>query len=162
MIGFTVRQVTPVIDAKARGLCLRPYPGHPHGCPNFGKRSDCPPAAPSFFSHFDPGSPVYAVIADFDIAAHAERMRERHPEWSNRQLHCCLYWQGSVRKTLREGLKRFFDEHPEADGYESTECPEAMGIDVTATLAAVGVNLEWPPRSVVRKVAFIARPRGTS
>jgi hypothetical protein len=34
-------------------------------------------------------------------------------------------------------------------------CPEAMGVNVTATMKNLGVELEWPPKNIVRKVAII-------
>ena len=36
-----------------------------------------------------------------------------------------------------------------------TFCPEAMGVNVTATMKNLGVKLEWPPETVVHKVAII-------
>ena len=38
--------VEVVVDYRARDWCRLPYPDHPRGCPNFGRRADCPPMAP--------------------------------------------------------------------------------------------------------------------
>jgi hypothetical protein len=34
-------------DGEAGKLCRLPYPNHPKGCPNYGKRALCPPKAPA-------------------------------------------------------------------------------------------------------------------
>jgi predicted metal-binding protein len=151
--------VTPVIDGRTRSLCLLPYDGHRRGCPNFGRRAICPPEAPAFFDYFDPHHQIYAVIAEYDLAAHVERMQRLHPDWSVKQAHCCRYWQSTVRKTLRLGIRELISGRPGLSGHVVTECPEAMGVDVTATLSAAGVELEWPPSKIVRKVAMIGKPR---
>lgn len=147
-------EVQPILDAKVRGLCALPYPGHPRGCPNLGVKEGCPPGAPKFADVFDLAQPFVAVVQSFDLAAHVERMRRIHPTWSKGQLACCLYWQGGVRKLLRVEVTKALG-HVGCSGQLVTYCPEGMGVDVTATLAAVGVKLEWPPKHIVRKVALI-------
>jgi hypothetical protein len=37
-------------------------------------------------------------------------------------------------------------------------CPEACGVDVTATMASIGVALEWPPVSTAYQVALVGSP----
>jgi len=78
-------------------------------------------------------------------------MRNRHPEWSERQIECCLYWQGTARKQLREKIKIFSIEKPE---YKILTCPEACGVNVTATVKKLGIVLEWSPKKWVYQVAF--------
>jgi predicted metal-binding protein len=152
MAIYETIKVDPVIDMKVRGLCVRPYPGHKRGCPNFGKYPDCPPAAPKFFDYFDEAEPVYAIVHEFNLAGHRERMLEKHPKWSIAQAECCLYWQGKARRMLQEGISYFLEEeHP---GYEVTIRPEAMGVNVTETLRRAGIELEWPPKNIVRQVAL--------
>ena len=148
-------RVSPVLDPSVRGLCRRPYELHPKGCPNFGQRATCPPAAPLFFSVYDAARPVWAVVNEFDLGAHVERMRAAHPEWSDRQLRCVLYWQGGARAELARKIKAALSTLP---GCRAETCPEAMGVNVTATLAAEGITLEWPPVRIARQVALIAYP----
>lgn len=38
-----IQRISPVIDYKVKSLCQTPYPGHKLGCPNFNKKSSCPP-----------------------------------------------------------------------------------------------------------------------
>lgn len=33
--------------------------------------------------------------------------------------------------------------------------PEAMGVNVSLTMKNAGLILEWPPRNIVHKIAFI-------
>lgn len=105
-------QVTPVVDLSLLGLCRRAYHGHPKGCPNWDKKGDCPPRTRPLGEVIDLNQPVYAIWNVFDLQAHVEKMSDRHPEWSWRQLVNCLYWQGTARKHLRQETRRFESEHP--------------------------------------------------
>jgi hypothetical protein len=109
-----------------------------------------------FDEKIDLSQPVFAIVNEFDLAAHVERMRIRHPRWSQRQLACCLYWQPRARKELATKISEFLRGHR---GYLADCCPEAGGVNVTATLANLGVALEWPPRKTVCQVAIAGLPR---
>jgi hypothetical protein len=147
-------RVSPVIDPSVRDLCRKPYDLHPHGCPNFGKRVTCPPQARLFSDVYDLSRPVWAVVNEFDLARHVAWMRTKHPDWSDRQLRCVLYWQPRARAALYLLIGEAMGYTPQ--GYMWETCSEAMGVNVTATLAAVGIELEWPPVSIARQVALIA------
>jgi len=153
--------VSPVFDARARTMCCLPYPRHPRGCPNYGKSPRCPPRAPSLFDHFDESGPFYAVYSVFQLGEHVGTMRSRHPDWSEPQLRCVLYWQNRARARLREEVESFRRGHPERR-WVVEETPEAMGCDVTATLAAAGVVLPWPPVDVAYHVALAGLVREKS
>jgi hypothetical protein len=148
-------QVLPVLNPKVRGMCCLPYPGHKHGCPNHGQRDTCPPAAPLFPEAFDMTRPVWAVWNKFPFGEHVQRMREAHPKWSERQLACCLYWQGTARKQLREVIARFQSEHADL---QVTTCPEAMGVNVTETMLQLGIEL-WPIEQWTYQVALAGTAR---
>jgi hypothetical protein len=151
------REVAPVIEPAVRALCQRPYPGHPRGCPNYGKKRGCPPETPIFDQVYDLVLPVYAIVTTFNLGAHAEKMRERHPDWSWAKLSCCLYWQQGARKRLKFEIAKFLRSHP---GYRAEATPEALGINVTATLQRAGFPaLEWPPVHLARQVALAAVPK---
>jgi len=83
-------------------------------------------------------------------------MKLRHPQWSERQLRCCLYWQTGPRKKLAAKVTAFLVEH---EDYVADFCPEAEGVNVTQTLRLSGINLEWPPRKIARQVAFVGVPK---
>lgn len=142
-------------EPKVRGLCVKPYPLHSKGCPNFDKKEGCPPRAPQLPHFFDLTKPCYVIYNVFDFGAHVAKMRESHPSWSERQVTCCLYWQAGARKALRGLVENFHSDHP---GYASASCPEAMGLNVTATMEALGVELEWPPKTKALQVAFAGIP----
>lgn len=144
-----VYPVQPVLDASVRTLCRRPYPGHPRGCPNWAKKDGCPPKVKLLNRYLDLAQPVFAVVHEFDIAGHVERMRAAHPTYSERQLRCCLYWQGRARSLWKVGIKEFLWTHP---GYTAVPCPEAQGVNITETMRLAGVDLKWPPVKVSRQV----------
>lgn len=100
---------------------------------------------------------VYCVWNRFDLAAHVARMRQRHPHWSDRQLRCVLYWQPRARKQLRHKVEALLAEEPEL---VAVFCPEACGVNVTATMAKVGIELEWPPRKWAYQVALVGSRAG--
>jgi len=149
-------QVDPVLDEGMRMLCLRPYPGHSKGCQNFGKKVGCPPKAPLLHETLDLGQPVWAVYNVFDMAGHVAKMRGLHPSWSMRQLVCCLYWQKKARKSLREEIAKFLEGHP---GTRIIACPEAQGVNLTATMISAGIEMEWPPVNRAFQIVLAGKGR---
>ena len=71
---------------------------------------------------------------------------------SKRQLECCLYWQGTARKRLKERINEFIFLADER--YVVNTVPEAMGVNVTETMKRVGIELEWPPVNLVYQIAM--------
>ncbi len=146
------QRVELVIDKSVRGLCSRSYPLHPKGCPNFGKRPSCPPQAPFIEDVLDLSKPIFVIWNVFAFRDHIQKMRVAHPDWSQRQLECCLYWQGSARKVLHDeisvlGLLRGGWDHV-------LVCPEACGVNITETMRSIGEILEWPPVTKTYQVAI--------
>ena len=145
-------EVKPVMLRLVHSLCVRPYPNHKNGCPNYGKKKGCPPDVPMFDSFYDLSKPVYAIYNKFDFKGHVDRMRANHPDWSKRQVECCLYWQSAARKKLKERINEF--KFLADERYIVSYPPEAAGVNVTETMKRVGVELEWPPVNVVYQVAM--------
>lgn len=129
------------------------YYNHKKGCPNYGRHKYCPPNLPMFDQVFDLSKPVYAIYNKFDFKRHVERMQQRHPEWSDRQLANCLYWQGGARKKLKGHVVEFNNLFS-GKGYVVTRSPEAMGVNMTRTMKGAGIELEWPPRRVTYQIAM--------
>lgn len=154
MSATTVVEVRPIIDSAVQRLCYRPYPRHPKGCPNFGHKSGCPPTAPLLDELFDCSQPVFAIVSEFDLGSHVEMMRAKHPEWTEAQCECVLYWQPRARSVHKADVRAFLRAHL---GYHGVACPEAMGVNVTQTLSNAGVVLEWPPRRIARQVTLAVR-----
>lgn len=152
-------KVEPVIDHSMRGMCIKSYPNHPKGCPNYGKKKICPPKYPTLdkLILLTIKQPIYAIYNKFDFKEHCDRMRKRHPMWSKRQVECCLYWQGRARKFLKENIKKFIKKHPH---YDIVQCPEAAGVNLTATMKNAGIKLEWPPVNYTYQIVLAGIPKG--
>jgi|SRR5271157_72408 len=138
-------------------LCQMPYPGHPRGCPCFGKKKGCPPSCPRLDEVLDLNLPVFAIINAFDLGSHIEKMRVKHPNWTERQLRNVLYWQPGARKKLRSRIADFRAAAPE---YYIETNPEARGVNVTETLRKSGIILECPPKKTAMQVAVAGIPKG--
>jgi hypothetical protein len=141
-------------------LCIQPYPCHPHGCPNFGHKPGCPPAAKPICDVLDLHKPVWAIWTVFDFARHLAKMGRSHGEWSERQKANCRYWQATARRALEGAIAEFILAQPEPLGdILILRCPEAHGVNVTATMATLGEKLEWPPCTETYQVALIGYPK---
>ena len=149
-------RVKLAIDLSVRGLCRRPYPNHKKGCPNFGKKDGCPPASTMIGDTINLFRPIYAVYNVFDFVGHVERMTEKHPGWTKRQVECCLYWQPRARKHLREKIVLFLMDHP---GLTVVHTPEAQGVNLTETMRRVGIELEWPPVTKTYQIVLAGNQR---
>ena len=149
-------EVRLVVDHSVRNLCSRPYQNHPRGCPNYGKRKSCPPQARTIDDILDLCMPTYVVWNVFDFQEHTSRMKAKHPEWSQRQAECCLYWQGTARKQLRDKVLAFRRIY---DTLLPVLTPEACGVNVTATMSSVGEKIEWPPVTKTYQVAVFGSRR---
>ena len=143
-----------VYDIRARDgtWCALSYPGHPKGCPNFPW---CP-AKHKDFKTIEGNYVWYAVIEEFDLASHAEKMKRIHPAWSERQCRNLLYWQGLLRVRLeRKAMEVKFKFKPPG---VILNIPEACGIDVFETMSRIGVKIDRYP-DVVRKVMLIGKEK---
>lgn len=123
--------------------CRLPYPDHPKGCPNFGKKDGCPPTAKFWNEIIEP--PYYLVYQIFDLEAQEKRMLEKHSNWSKRQARCCLYWQrGLVNSIIFEAKELMHRLVLYSHGVEYTilENPEGAGINLFKTCNRVGIKLE--------------------
>lgn len=148
---MSYKMVSIVIDKSLRSLCKRPYYNHARGCPNYNKKDGCPPKALHIENVLDLSNPIYCIFNKFDFKSHVDKMRGRHPEWSIRQLECCLYWQGTARKKLKSEITNFKEKHP---ALKIVMCPEACGVNITETMRLINIDLEWPPKTVTYQVVL--------
>lgn len=141
---------TIVYDERARNgvWCRAPYPGHTKGCPNF---PDCVKQHPDFKTL--PDREWFAVVEDFDLKAHAERIKAKHPGWSERQARNVLYWQNGVRRQLRD---KALKEYQPLSGDILLTIPEACGVNVFATMTKHGLVLKKNP-DTVHKIMLIGK-----
>lgn len=151
--------VDPVVDLSVRFLCLQRYPGHRRGCPNYEKKEGCPPECRTIGQIIDLQRTVYVIWNLFDFAGHCQRMRDKHPRWSKRQIECCLYWQPKARKELKCEVKEFlsdfsFFRHKKVVVWN----PEGAGVNVTETMKNIGIELEWPPVTKTYQIVLAGTP----
>jgi len=131
-------------------LCCKSYPNHSGGCPNYNKKEGCPPNLCGLEELFDFNQDMFVIYSEFDIGKHARKMKKMHPNWTDKQIYCCLYWQPRARKFHREELQNYKGKKI---NYISNS-PEAYGVNVTSLMRKIGVELEWPPRKITRIVSL--------
>lgn len=142
-----------VISNQVGDWCKLSYPGHPKGCPNYGKKKKCPPRAPMVGDFFDLNKNLWIVHSEFNLANHILKMEKRHPEWTLRQCKNVLYWQPTSRSQLNQ---RILEALVHTGANASAMVPEAMGINVYATARISGLKLERIRHlAICRHVALI-------
>ena len=146
--------VKPIIDMTVRSLCQKPYPGHPKGCPNYNRKKGCPPGSLPISKLLNLDRKIYVNWNEFNFHQHCKRMRHAHPMWTERQVRCCLYWQGKARKQLQNEIYKFRQCHP---NYCVLYPPESHGVNVTGTMKRIGIELEWPPMNFAYQVAIAGK-----
>jgi hypothetical protein len=141
-------------SARDGRWCCSPYKNHPHGCPNF--ILGCTTKRQPFSELIQKYNRWYAVIEEFDLKTHAEKMKTKYPHWTDRQCRNPLYWQGSVRKKLKLKAERLSDYLEYFNGSRGflLDIPEANGINVFETMANAGIILERIP-DIVKKIMII-------
>jgi len=137
-------------DEHTSDWCRLPYPRHPKGCPNYGKKEGCPPQAKKVWSIIK--APYFLVGVCFNLKEHVQRMKRKHREWSDAQARCLLYWQPKVNKKLRHVAERFSSQIPNSIVLYT---PEANGVHVFKTCKEIGIVLERNPQNFVWKIALI-------
>lgn len=142
------------IDYKCRGFCTIPYHGHKKGCPNFGVNENCPPNVQLVKDVFDLNKDLYFVVEEFDLKSHVDKMKVKHPNWTSIQLKNLLYWQGGVRKRLRDKTNEFIEDRSNG-AMIYTLLPEAMGVMVINTALKLGIPIEKTPINKVFKIALV-------
>lgn len=154
---FLIKDITGkvMIEHKSRGWCSLPY-YEKKGCPNVGKRCDCPPNTPFFEDYFDMNKNIYAIITTFNIKNHIKKMKSKHKHWSIRQCKNVIYWQGTVKRKLKEEMKRVMKEK----GLNiMTTKPEAYGVNVIRTIKRLGIPIRPKPKDIVYFVGFIGNEK---
>lgn len=141
-----------VINYKARDWCRIPYLDHPHGCPNYNHRKDCPPTVCKIEDFLNLKRRMWLVVIEFDLGSHMKHMKELHRDWSERQLRNVYYWQNHVNMKLKNFC--LYEVIMEPDKIYTT-CPEAMGVHVIQTAKDAGVPIEIHPKETVYKIGLV-------
>lgn len=151
---YWIVRVKKLIHKKAvRDWCKFPYHGHPKGCPNYGKKEQCPPQSKYITDIINVNKPIFMVFSEFDLGKHMSKMKKKHPQWSEHQLRNVLYWQSTSRKQMKERAKK-------AQSILGTEViiymAESNGVNIYATAFHAGLKLEKiKTLKINRHIAFI-------
>lgn len=141
-----------ICNSKFMDLCTLPYPGHSKGCPNFDKKDYCPPRVNFFPEVYE--DQVYIAVVGLNFKAYREMRKRQHPSWTERQQRNPLYWQGYLRKKLKDYAEEMLTKMTDKK-YVIITNPEAMGVNLTETCRRCGLKLEWPPNNFVYKMYLI-------
>lgn len=157
-INVKILPETIVFSRKVQTWCALPYEGHPKGCPNRCKNPLCPPNAKYRDDIIKKYQYFTLFIVKFDIEGHAAKMKKEHPEWTDKMCRNLLYWQGSVRKELKEFIlgerKGKGELLADGSGFLGAQSMESSGIDVFATLQKNNISFERNCEHFVTKVAL--------
>lgn len=155
--------------------CQMPYPGHPKGCPNFGRSPTCPPQVgmrPDILVTYDIFILTYAI---FDFKNYQqqrwEETQDNREYWNENRIKCNLYWQSSVKKLMKKFIQRKFCsksniKYPKfgelfgaGSGFWNRPSLEAVGINVFSTLKKNNICYEIKPMTTITMVALICFKR---
>lgn len=126
-----------IISNKVGEWCLLPYYNHPKGCPNYNKKDICPPKQKTITKLIDTNKPMFFALSTFYLDIFKIKMKEIHPNWTDKQCGCVLYWQSKSRKQMMIQAKKLI-----INNKIILTCPEGAGVNVYASLNKCGFNLE--------------------
>lgn len=151
IVGIDPKRI--VFERKIQGLCKMPFYGHSKGCPNFGKKEECPPGLSLIDKSLDFSSDIYVIYTEFALGEFAERMRRAHPDWNGRQCYNPRLWQPTARKMHREDVNEFLNNYL---GMIVNGSPEGHGVNVTDLMAKIGITLSWvwPPEHRIENKTY--------
>lgn len=127
---------------NTKKYCYLPYPNHPYGCPNcYGKCWGRGNDQVKIGSLMDLKKPYFLIYNEFNLEAHARRMKYSHPGWSYSQCKCVLYWQGTARKRLKARVEMSLWEITPKPNFV-TYIPELYGVNLYKTCEEFGLILD--------------------
>ncbi|MFW9854605.1 MAG: hypothetical protein ACFFFG_06075 [Candidatus Thorarchaeota archaeon] len=94
-------------------------------------------------------------MEEFNLKAHRDKMKEKHPNWTEKQCRNVLYWQGGVRSRLKKKCIQFCQNTPRI----FTLLPEAMGVHVIRSVKKVDIPIKARPKDRVVKIALVGYPK---
>ena len=122
-----------------REWCRLTYPGHPVGCPNYGRYVKCPPNSPFVEEILDVNKEMFLVHSEFNLQAHVDNMKAKHPNWTDKQLRNVLYWQRTSKNQMYERSLEFAKEN----NFDMLIfMGESVGINMYKTCRLSGLKLE--------------------
>lgn len=159
-----IEEDTIIWYSEIEDLCYRSYPRHPKGCPNIDKCEWL--NIPTFGTILEYGryTHFYLIYAKFDFKQYKKLREKEHPNWTENQIKCVLYWQKSVIRLLKNYLNNLnlkdsyvlgcgsgFDVlHQKRVGSMENSC-----INVFSTMKLNGIKMEVKPENVIYLVCLI-------
>ena len=148
-----------VLDERARGeWCQLSYPNYPNGCPNYGKKPECPPNSKHVKTVFNLNEKHWFIVAEFDLKKQSDRMRASNPNWTEKQCRNSRLWQSSVHKKIRDEIYALI-ERKIGFHYVYTLEPEAMGIHVIKTAKNLGIPIKTTLKDTIFKIGLVGYPK---
>lgn len=149
-------KILPIIyNQKITDLCKKPYYGHSKGCPNYGKRDICPPKMKLVNEILDMNKNIYTIGIKFDLSNHFFKMRKNHPEWTERQVKNCLYYQKGMKNDLYKYVKNVIEINDKLIIYK----PEACGINLIKMLKKENIFIKFPIDDSVWFFVIVGYPK---
>lgn len=158
--NITIHEVTNqlIINSHVREWCKKPYSGHPHGCPNYNQKPNCPEEAPLIQDFMDLNKKLWFISFKFNLKNQAEKMklrpRKNGKPWTEKQARCSRLWQNSVNKLLTNACIHFC-----INGRIFDLRPEGKGVYVIKTAKKVGIPIDTKPKDIIYKIALIGYPK---
>lgn len=136
-----------------KSWCVKPYPNHPKGCPNFNNKIGCPPHFYMYDDLFDMKMDSYVVVTKHNLKDHFEYVKNSNPNFKVTQTRNILYWQDTVRKLNEIEVLKFIK-----DNIVATTDGESLGVDIILTLKQIGIDLKfsYPIDEEVYRVALLS------
>lgn len=112
-------------------------------------------------------SKYYLIYAQFNFKKYKEIRKKEHPEWSERQIGCVLYWQNSIKRLLKQYIEKIrkntfslFYIFGCGSGFnltfqKTTYSMEAATINVFSTCKLNGIKLEIKPQNIIHLVCLL-------
>lgn len=140
---------------RTRDWCKLPYDGHKKGCPNHCNSDTCPPNV-----EYKPKLPdkLKILVCKFDMKKYVNSMSMLHPDWTEKQLRCVLWWQGSIKKIMKDKISE--DKlnptiiYGSGSGFGGPSM-EAIGINVILTLKKLHIPIKAKPTDTVYMAALL-------
>jgi hypothetical protein len=131
--------------------CHLPYQGNPNGCPQC-ERCD---KFPLWSTIIDP--PYYFVIRTFDLSAHAKKMKEKFPTWTEKQCRNSRLWQSHQDKLLKDDTEYIVVHTPNNNIFMLR--PEMYGVNIFSTCRIHGLLIPKNPTDVVYRIAMVGKAK---
>ncbi len=127
---------------KIQFMCKRPFPGYPHGCPQFGKNESCPPIMKLIDQVIDLEKDVYVIATEFDVRNFVEE-KNGDEKFFDRK-----YWIDAAnaehKKEADKQLKKLGKNN-----LLWLSCPEGAGVEIASLTKQAKIELDWswPPKN---------------